>query len=59
MEEVGAPVINNGGVGGEDDGVANLMGTVPVHDPLAPQLDDEAALDAGEEAAAAAMELQA
>lgn len=35
------------------------MGTVPVHDPLAPQLDDEAALDAGEEAAAAAMELQA
>ena len=56
MEEVGAP-IGNGGVA--DDGVANLMGTAPVHDPLAPQIDDEAALDAGEEAAAAAMELQA
>ena len=59
MEEVAG--INNGGVGGGvagDDGVNNLMGTVPVHDPLG-VIDDEAALDAGEEAAAAAMELQA
>ena len=58
MEEVGTPIGNDGG-GVADDGVANLMGTAPVHDPLAPQIDDEAALDAGEEAAAAAMELQA